>query len=131
MDSRVYFWPGSEAEIRGVRPTEYHAYDGAVTYEDRVDAVARWLVAAAAAAAAGSGSGVGVASFHALYLEEPDGQGHAHGPHSEHVNAAVRRVDAALGRLREKTGEAAWNATNVVIVADHGGVPSGRLSDPG
>ena len=147
----MYFWPGSEAEIRGVRPTEYHPYDDAVPFEDRVDAAAEWLAAAhkramaAAKTNAGTGtsgtgtsgtgtSGTGttagnettiavpapVASFHALYFEEPDGAGHAHGPHSKEVNAAVQRVDKILGRLREKTGEAAWNATNVVIVADHG-----------
>jgi ectonucleotide pyrophosphatase/phosphodiesterase family protein 4 len=142
MNSRVYFWPGSEAAIRGVRPTEYRPYDAAVTFEDRADAVAKWLVAAAGGkstaktangkpngkqpaqdrtpAVASGGASASFPSFHALYFEEPDAAGHANGPHSKEVDAAVRRVDKVLGRLREKTGEAAWNATNVVIVADHG-----------
>ena len=91
--SRVFFWPGSEVEIRGVRPTEWRPYDGSVPYDDRVDAVARWMVSAAADPKAHTRP-----DFHALYLEEPDASGHAHGPASE-ATAAAARVDAALGRL--------------------------------
>ena len=113
--SRVFFWPGSEVEIRGVRPTEWRPYDGSVPYDDRVDAVARWMVSAAADPKAHTRP-----DFHALYLEEPDASGHAHGPASEATAAAVRRVDAALGRLRARAGDAVWAATNVVLVSDHG-----------
>ena len=133
MDSRVYFWPGSESSIRGVRPTEYHEYDGGVSFEERADVAAEWLMAAhkkrkAAELETGAGAGGTVpfssssssSSFHAVYFEEPDAQGHKHGPHSKQVKEAVWRVDTALGRLREKIGDEAWNATNVVVVSDHG-----------
>lgn len=120
MESRVYFWPGGDVEIRGLRPTEHRPYDEAVPFEDRADAVAEWLVDAAESRSDDVGPGGGHVSFHALYLEEPDAQGHAHGPYSPQTDAAVRRVDEVLGRLREKTGESVWKATNVIVVADHG-----------
>ena len=62
-------------------------------------------------------------AFMALYFDEPDHAGHVHGPHSAQVKAAVRRVDVALGRLRDAAGADAWNRTNVVVVADHGMAP--------
>ena len=113
--SRVFFWPGADAEIRGVRPTEWRPYDASVPFDDRVDVVARWIASAAADPRAHTRP-----DFHALYLEEPDHSGHVHGPASEEAESAVRRVDAALGRLRARAGEAAWAATNVVLVSDHG-----------
>mmetsp|Transcript_40030 Transcript_40030/g.99054 ORF Transcript_40030/g.99054 Transcript_40030/m.99054 type:complete len:130 (-) Transcript_40030:357-746(-) len=59
-------------------------------------------------------------ALHTLYFEEPDEQGHEHGPHSPEAKKAVQKVDAALGRLRAKMGDTVWDATNIVIVADHG-----------
>ncbi|MDE0588299.1 MAG: ectonucleotide pyrophosphatase/phosphodiesterase, partial [Candidatus Marinimicrobia bacterium] len=37
------FWPISEAEIMGVRPSEYFVYDGSVSRNDRVDQILKWL----------------------------------------------------------------------------------------
>jgi len=48
-DARVYFWPGSESEIRGVRPSEWRAYEKTESFDARVDAVAAWVRAAATA----------------------------------------------------------------------------------
>ncbi|MEE9168300.1 MAG: ectonucleotide pyrophosphatase/phosphodiesterase, partial [bacterium] len=39
----TYFWPGSEAEISGYRPTHYVPYDGSVPNRDRVNHVLAWL----------------------------------------------------------------------------------------
>ena len=38
-DARVYFWPGSESEIRGVRPSEWRAYEKTESFDARVDVV--------------------------------------------------------------------------------------------
>ena len=49
--SNVYYWPGSEAEIRGRRPDVWKRFEhGVVPFEERVDYVARWLRDAHAAA---------------------------------------------------------------------------------
>lgn len=39
----VEFWPGSEAEVDGLRPTYYTPYDGKVTNDQRVDQILAWL----------------------------------------------------------------------------------------
>ncbi len=38
-----FFWPGSEAAIKGVRPTIWNKYDGGVANEARVRTVLEWL----------------------------------------------------------------------------------------
>jgi hypothetical protein len=37
------FWPGSEAAIGGIRPTDWAFYDGAMPNEARVDRLLSWL----------------------------------------------------------------------------------------
>ena len=55
LRSGSVFWPGSEAEIKGTRPTYYRTFDSSVTFEQRVDQVGvvdrstmprslRWLI---------------------------------------------------------------------------------------
>ena len=41
--SAPLFWPGSEAEIAGTRPTYWKPYDGKMTNEARVDTILSWL----------------------------------------------------------------------------------------
>ena len=103
-------WPGSEAEILGVRPTRWLEYDGAMTYEARVDSALGWLAEGA--------------RFVTLYFEAVDSAGHRHGPDAPQTARAMERVDAALARLAE--GLAALGAaqtTDLVIVSDHGMTP--------
>ena len=131
-DARVYFWPGSESEIRGVRPTEYRAYEKTESFDARVDAVAAWIADAArrrrAAREADTQTRTNATKtkfeekhpFFAVYFEEPDASGHAHGPRANETKAAARRVDDALRRLRVSAGSDAWAETNVIVVSDHG-----------
>ena len=119
--TKTYFWPGSESVIKNRRPDVFFPYDPATTFERRVDVVGQWV--RDAVAKTDPNTRRPSPSFMALYLEEPDHAGHRHGPHSTQVQAAVRRVDEALGRLRDAAGADAWNRTNVLIVADHGMAP--------
>jgi predicted AlkP superfamily pyrophosphatase or phosphodiesterase len=43
LRAATYFWPGSEAEIDGTRPSYWTAYDGSVPGNERVDTVLDWL----------------------------------------------------------------------------------------
>ena len=43
LKSMTMFWPASEAEIMGYRPTEYFVYDGSVSHDDRINQVLRWI----------------------------------------------------------------------------------------
>jgi predicted AlkP superfamily pyrophosphatase or phosphodiesterase len=109
--SGCLFWPGSEAEIAGARPTYYRTFDDSLTSAQRVDGLLGWLKLPADQRP----------SFCTLYLDAVDHAGHDFGPDAPETAAAVREVDAALDRLcvgLEARGLRA--AANLVIVSDHG-----------
>jgi predicted AlkP superfamily pyrophosphatase or phosphodiesterase len=109
MLSAALYWPGSQVPIGGVRPTYWARYDAAVPAEARVDQVLAWLRLPAERRP----------HFVAMYLSDVDA-GH-HAPGAPEVRAAVRRVDAAIGRLLD--GVAALPPSmrvSVVVVSDHG-----------
>ncbi|RMG05393.1 MAG: alkaline phosphatase family protein, partial [Acidobacteria bacterium] len=39
----TFFFPGTEAEIKGKRPTFWKAYDANIPYEERVQTILKWL----------------------------------------------------------------------------------------
>ena len=103
------FWPGSEAAVQGVRPSQWLAFDQTMPADARVNRVLTWLDAPA-----GERPG-----FVTLYFDEVDTAGHNFGPDSDQVNAAAARTDLAIGRLLQGLGGRGI-AANLVIVADHG-----------
>lgn len=107
-----WFWPGSEAEIGGVRPTVWQKYDATLSFENRLDSLVAWLERSRGAAPV-------VAT---LYLEETNSIGHKFGPGSPELAAAIKVADDRIGRLRARL-EAAGIAANLVIVSDHGMTP--------
>lgn len=111
--SACSFWPGSEAEIGGLRPTYWKPYDyAAVTFEQRLDELAGWLRLPASQRPA-------VVTF---YLEETNAAGHRHGPGSPELIAAVRLLDTRVGALSDRL-RSEGTAANLVIVSDHGMTP--------
>ena len=105
------FWPGSEAEINGVRPSYWIAYDGNVPNVERVETVLRYLDKPAKERP----------SFYTIYFSDPDDYGHLGGPDSSSINIAIQECDARVGQLiaglekRELFGK-----VNIIIVSDHG-----------
>jgi len=113
-------WPGSEAEIQGIRPTRWHLFDGERPIPERVDMVLGWL----------SEPDTSRPRLATLYFEHPDSAGHHHGPHSPEVRTAMREVDAAIGTLIEGLhARGILDTVNIVIVSDHGmaEVPTSRI----
>jgi predicted AlkP superfamily pyrophosphatase or phosphodiesterase len=107
----VYFFPGSEAEIEGVRPTYWKHYDGKVPNSERVDTVLSWLDLPATQRP----------TFFALYFSDVDTAGHDSGPDSEGVGNAVARVDETVGRLMQGLEERnLYDRINIIVVSDHG-----------
>lgn len=105
------FWPGTEAEISGVRPTHWKRYDAAANDETRVDEALGWLDLPAKRRP----------RLLLLYFSEPDHAGHVFGPAAPETGLAVRHVDALLARLA--AGLAARGlaeATDWIVVSDHG-----------
>lgn len=108
------FWPGSEIEIDGVRPSRWVKFDSEMPGAARVDQVLSWL---------DSADGPPIA-FSTLYFDVVDTDGHHYGPESPEVRAAAASVDAALGRLVEGLkARGRFENTDIVIVADHGMAP--------
>jgi predicted AlkP superfamily pyrophosphatase or phosphodiesterase len=109
MRAACFFWPGSEAEIAGARPSYYLKYDDAVPDEDRVDQVVEWLKLPAAKRP----------HFITLYFGEVDHAGHEYGPDAPETRAAARHVDGEIGTLRSKLGKLHL-PIDLVVVSDHG-----------
>lgn len=108
------FWPGSEAEIDGVRPTQWAVFDQKKASNDRVDTLLSWIDDSKA-------QPLGLAT---LYFDIVDTAGHHYGPESTEVRAAAAQVDAAIARLVEGLkARGLYESTNLVIVADHGMAP--------
>jgi predicted AlkP superfamily pyrophosphatase or phosphodiesterase len=105
------FWPGSEAAIKGVRPTEWKPFDDTLPNADRVNQVLAWLALPPDQRP----------SFVTLYFSETDHAGHDYGPDSPQVLEAARHLDQALGQLVSGVGTLGLlDRTNFVVVSDHG-----------
>ncbi|WP_411850398.1 ectonucleotide pyrophosphatase/phosphodiesterase [Stenotrophomonas sp. LGBM10] len=113
-------WPGSEAPIQGVRPSQWRVFDSRVTLPDRVDQVLGWL----------GQTDTQAPRLVTLYMEQVDHAGHDHGPDSPEYAAAIGEVDTAIGRLLDGLqARGLADSINIVVVSDHGmaSVPAGQV----
>ena len=114
MRSACLFWPGSEAEIAGHRPTWYAIFDNKTQATDEVEqaridnAVALLKMPAAERP-----------HFITIYYSEPDHEGHEFGPDAPETKAAVLKMDAMIGKLK-KALDATKLPIDLVVVSDHG-----------
>jgi predicted AlkP superfamily pyrophosphatase or phosphodiesterase len=105
------FWPGSDSQIRGIRPTRYVDYDGSVSNHARIDSVINWL----------NPAGEVKADFSTLYFSKVDNYGHNHGPNSSELEKVVQEADGWMGYLLDRMDEARLtDKLNLIIVSDHG-----------
>jgi predicted AlkP superfamily pyrophosphatase or phosphodiesterase len=105
------FWPGSEADIRGVRPTHWTRFDQSIDGDARVDQVLAWMDLPEAERP----------DFATLYFDIVDTIGHRHGPAAAQTRQAVASVDASIARLVEGLkARGLYERTVLVIVSDHG-----------
>jgi alkaline phosphatase D len=109
MRAACFFWPASEAEIAGERPSYYLKYDDTVPDDERVEQVVDWLKLPAEKRP----------HFITLYFAEVDHAGHEYGPDAPETRAAVRHVDGEIGTLRSKLGKLHL-PIDLVVVSDHG-----------
>jgi predicted AlkP superfamily pyrophosphatase or phosphodiesterase len=104
-------WPGTLAKMGGVRPWRVVPFDENVPANARVDKVLEWMSLPASQRP----------RLVTLYFDMIDHAGHDHGPDSPEVAAAIREVDAAMGRLLDglaTRGE--LDHVNLIVVSDHG-----------
>ncbi|HEY0080517.1 MAG TPA: ectonucleotide pyrophosphatase/phosphodiesterase [Pyrinomonadaceae bacterium] len=105
------FFPGTETEIAGRRPTFWKRYDEKMPNAARVDAILSWLDLPPAERP----------TCLSLYFSDVDDAGHASSPDSVETGNAVARVDGEIGRLiRGLEARKIFGKVNLIIVSDHG-----------
>ncbi len=109
--SATYFWPGSEAPIKGIQPSIWKVYDKSVPFSARIDSVARWF----------SLSEKHRPHIITLYFHEPDGTGHRFGPTAQRTREKVEEMDALFGQLIARMSTLPiYGQLNIIVVSDHG-----------
>ncbi|KAM8846649.1 ectonucleotide pyrophosphatase/phosphodiesterase family member 1 [Synchiropus picturatus] len=111
LKAGTFFWPGSDVPINGTFPHLYRKFDKSIKFEERASTILQWL----------SLPQEERPDLYTMYLDEPDGTGHRHGPESSQIVEALETVDGILGLLMD--GLKAKNlhkCVNVMITSDHG-----------
>jgi predicted AlkP superfamily pyrophosphatase or phosphodiesterase len=105
------FWPASEAEIMGFRPTEYFVYDGSISHDDRIDQILEWVDYPQEKRP----------KFISTYFSHTDDFGHQYGPDSEEILKAIGEMDRTIGRLIfGLKSRGLFKEVNIILVSDHG-----------
>ena len=111
------FWPGSDVEIDGHRPSYWQTFDNDLPNEQRVDQVLDWLKQPEATRA----------TFLTLYFSTVDNAGHTFGPDAPETREAAHVVDGSIGRLVNGVRALGLESrVNYVVVSDHGMAPVTR-----
>ncbi|MES2732544.1 MAG: ectonucleotide pyrophosphatase/phosphodiesterase [Bacteroidota bacterium] len=109
--SATFFWPGSEAEIAGKRPSYLQPYDVKIPNNARVDTVLSWLDKPKEQRP----------TFLTLYFSKVDDAGHHYGPDSPQLIDAIQSVDSTIGYLiAGLKARKLFNQVNMLVVSDHG-----------
>ncbi|QCQ99198.1 ectonucleotide pyrophosphatase/phosphodiesterase [Brevundimonas sp. SGAir0440] len=105
------FWPGSEVEIHGVRPSQWAPFDQGMPGDARVDHLLSWLDLPMDQRP----------KLETLYFDIVDTAGHRNGPDAPETRAAAASVDASIGRLIEGLkAKGLYDRTMLVVMSDHG-----------
>ncbi len=106
-----YFWVGSEAKIKGYRPTYWKRYNHKFPYMQRADSVINWLKKPYAQRP----------KLITWYLDKTDGAGHIYGPESNEVANTISMLDSVIGYfLNQVKTLNIKDSVNFIIVSDHG-----------
>jgi len=117
-----FYWVGSVAPVDGVLPGITKKYDESVSFQTRIDSVAKWF----------SLPEKERPQLILLYFHEPDATGHNFGPRSEETEQKIEEMDRVLGQIVEKMGETpVASQLNYIVVSDHGmvDIDSTRIID--
>ena len=93
--SGTFFWVGSEAKIKGVRPTQWMKYSMDYPWTKRVDGVVEWL----ANKPYGKEQKINNITLALLYFPQPDHDAHIFGPESAEVTERIRQCDNITGEI--------------------------------
>ncbi|HVL66916.1 MAG TPA: ectonucleotide pyrophosphatase/phosphodiesterase [Vicinamibacterales bacterium] len=117
MVAACYFWPGSEAAIKGVRPTIYNSYSSDVPNETRVKTVLEWLQLPAERRP----------HMITLYFSELDTAQHEGPITAPEVEKAAKSLDTVIGTLADGIAKLPIrDRVYLLLTSDHGMVETSR-----
>jgi predicted AlkP superfamily pyrophosphatase or phosphodiesterase len=112
MLSAIYYWPGSEISMNGIRPTYFYNYNEIIPMGRRIETVKNWLQLPDHKRP----------HLIAFYFPQVDKAGHNYSVNSKATEAAVLEVDDAIGQLVQ-VAKATQLPINFMVVSDHGMTP--------
>lgn len=111
ITAATYFFPGSEAEIKGKRPSYWFPYKHDTPIRERTEQVLAWLAMPEAERP----------KVITLYFSDVDTAGHNYGPASVEVAKALQDVDAEVAYLVNTLRQRGqFEQVNLIISSDHG-----------
>ncbi len=111
MVAASYFFVGTEAPVKGIRPTYSYLFDDSVPGMTRVKQVLDWLAMPPEQRP----------HMLTLYFEFVDDASHQYGPAARQTSAVVSRVDRYIGRLLDGIDKLPIrDDVYVIVVSDHG-----------
>jgi len=111
LRAMTMFWPTSDAEIMGIRPSEWYVYDESITNPQRMEKILSWLDL----------QGRSRPTFLSTYMNIVDNAGHRYGPDSPEVIDSIIEADENIGILLDGLkARGILEETNIIIVSDHG-----------
>lgn len=119
----IHMWPGSEAHIGGIEPSNVDKYNGSEGLESKWDKVLRYLDLPGQ-----EHEGFSTLSqaeqrpqLIAAYVPDVDAMGHLQGPNSTDINETISTVDNMLATLFNHIEERnLTDIVNIIVVSDHG-----------
>lgn len=120
VPAAIHMWPGSEAHIGRLEPTDVDQFNGSETLSRKTQRVLEFLDRP------GPLDPLADAAFPrpqliAAYVPNVDAVGHKFGPNSTDVDEAISAVDAMLASLfRGLEARNLTSVVNIIVVSDHG-----------
>ena len=106
----AYFWTGSEAEIKGTRPSYWYPFDAAVPDSVKIQQIMRWLRLP-------DGNRPHLILMYSGVVDVPS---HRYGPDSPQAHAGLRAADRVLATLQDSLKSIATLSVDLIVVSDHG-----------
>ncbi|MCC9137424.1 ectonucleotide pyrophosphatase/phosphodiesterase [Pontibacter silvestris] len=109
MLSASFYWVGSEAPVKGIRPTYYYQYNELIPFEARIQTVVDWLNLPEEKRP----------HLITFYMSEVDHAGHRFGPDASETEKAVQELDEQVKQLTDAVATTGL-PVNFIFVSDHG-----------
>lgn len=111
MITATCFWVGSEADVKGVRPTYWKRYEHNMPFADRIDTVLYWLQLPENKRP----------RLVMWYMDEPDSRGHQLGPLNDSIIPLIQYLDSLVGVFHNRLKLLPYyDKINILVVSDHG-----------